>query len=99
MAGTSKNPSSNSGKSNGAPGAALVYVKCGYTVCQFAHASGVTPPQPHVSHLATPTRVDELGQFLQSCRDVPNLDLLSGENSMDVEAAMVCYSPSQSPYL
>ena len=50
MAGTSKNPSSNSGKSNGAPGAALVYIKCGYTVCQFAHASGVTPPRPHVSH-------------------------------------------------
>ena len=53
MAGTSKNPSSNSGKSNGAPGAALVYVKCGHMVCQFAHASGVTPPQPHVSHLKT----------------------------------------------
>ena len=26
MAGTSKNPSSNSGRSNGAPGAALVYI-------------------------------------------------------------------------
>ena len=45
MAGTSKNPSSNSGKSNGAPGAALVYVKCGYTVCQFSHDSEVTPPR------------------------------------------------------
>ena len=58
MAGTSKNPSSNSGKSNGAPGAALVYVKCGYTVCQFAHASGVTPPPPHVSHLKVRCRDD-----------------------------------------
>ena len=49
--GNFKNPSSNSGKSNGAPGAALVYVKCGYTVCQFSHESGVTPPRSHVSHL------------------------------------------------
>ena len=51
MAGTSKNPNSNSGKSNGAPGAALVYVKCGYTVCQFSHDSEVTPPRPPESHL------------------------------------------------
>ena len=57
MAGTSKNPSSNSGKSNGAPGAALVYVKCGYTVCQFSHDSGVTPPRPPVSHLNNYARV------------------------------------------
>ena len=27
------------------PGAALVYVKCGYTVCQFSHDSEVTPPR------------------------------------------------------
>ena len=51
MGGTSKNPSSNSGKSNGAPGAALVFVKCVYTVCQFSHDSGVTSPRPPVSHL------------------------------------------------
>jgi hypothetical protein len=37
---------------------------------------------------ATHTHVDEIGQFLQTCRDVPTLDLLSGENTMDVDAAM-----------
>ena len=33
--------------------------------------------------------MDELGELLQKCRDVPSLDMLSGENSMDLEAAMV----------
>ena len=56
MAGTSKTPSStrNSGKSNGA---ALVHVKCGYTVCQFSHDSEVTPPPLHVSHLKYHVRI------------------------------------------
>ena len=52
MAGTSKNPSSNSGKSNGAPGAAFIYVKCGYTVCRFSHDSEVLAPRvPSTMHL------------------------------------------------
>ena len=38
---------------------------------------------------APDTPIDELGQFLQNCRDVPHLDLFSGENSMDITAAMV----------
>ena len=38
---------------------------------------------------ATHTNLDDVGKFLQLCRDIPTLDLLSGENSMDVEAAMV----------
>ena len=38
---------------------------------------------------STDSRVDELSQLLQSCRDVPQLDLLSSDNSMDLQAAMV----------
>jgi hypothetical protein len=37
---------------------------------------------------ATHSHVDELGQFLQSCREVPQLDLLASGNNMDIQAAM-----------
>ena len=38
---------------------------------------------------APETHIDELGQFLQNCRDVPHLDLFSGDNTMNIHAAMV----------
>ena len=37
----------------------------------------------------TDVTVNELGQFLQDCRDVPALDLLTGGDSMNITTAMV----------
>ena len=54
-------------------------------------ASIVTLPLsvPQKPTFCTHPHVDELGELLQKCRDMPSLDMLSGENSMDLEAAMV----------
>ncbi len=38
---------------------------------------------------ASRSHTDELSEFLQQCKDVPSLDLFSGEGSMDVAAALV----------
>ncbi|CAI8040258.1 Autophagy-related protein 13 homolog [Geodia barretti] len=51
----------------------------GYILVDLKHIKPTFAPETHI---------DELGQFLQNCRDVPHLDLFSGDNTMNLHAAM-----------